>query len=152
MREVDFMHGVLEEISTLEQLGQEGGWRPVDEERLMRAEIIQGISDSFINKKILRGARLEHVSLMRARCPPSFHPAVAIAAGQHPVRWQIPGELHCLPLRMMSGELQYKHTICLDGAITRHYRELFSAPPPALPSMTRCVAAGSWFWNQKCTV
>ena len=35
--------------------------------------------------------------------------------------------LHCLPLRMMSGELQYKHTICLDGAITRHYREFFSA-------------------------
>lgn len=59
--------------------------------------------------------------------------------------------LHCLPLRMVSGELQYKHTICLDGAITRHYRELFSAPPPASPYITRCVAAGSWFWNQKCT-
>lgn len=65
-REVDFMHGVLEEISPLERLGQESGRRYVDEERRMRAEIIQDISDSFVNKKVLRGARLEHVSLVRA--------------------------------------------------------------------------------------
>ena len=65
-REVDFMHGVLEEISTLERLDQESGQRPVDEKRLMREEIIQDISDSFVNKKLLRGARLEHVSLVRA--------------------------------------------------------------------------------------
>lgn len=60
------MHGVLEEISALERLGQVSGRRYVDEERRMRAEIIQDISDSFVNKKILRGARLEHVSLVRA--------------------------------------------------------------------------------------
>lgn len=65
-READFMYGVLEEISTLERLGQGGGRRPVDEDRRMRADIIQDIPDSFVNKKILRGARLEHVSLVRA--------------------------------------------------------------------------------------
>ena len=63
--EVDFMHGVLEEISALERLGQGGGQRLVDEDQRMRAEIIQDIPDSFVNKKILRGARLEHVSLVR---------------------------------------------------------------------------------------
>ena len=65
-REVDFMHEELEKMSHLEQLGQGGGRRHVNDDRQVRAEIIRNIPDSFVNKKILRGARLEHVSLVRA--------------------------------------------------------------------------------------
>lgn len=66
MREVDFMHRELGNVSALEQPRQDGNRRHVNEDPPVRAEIIQSIPDSFVNKKILRGARLEHVSLVSA--------------------------------------------------------------------------------------
>lgn len=63
MREADFIHTELGKISTLERPRQRGH---VNDDRRARAEIIGNIPDSFINKKILRGARLEHASLVRA--------------------------------------------------------------------------------------
>lgn len=64
--EIDFMRGVLEEISAVRQRNRGGGRRLADEDRQMRAESVQDIPDSFVNKKILRGAHLEHVLLARA--------------------------------------------------------------------------------------
>lgn len=66
MREVDFMHTEMQRMSALEQPRHGGGRRHVNEDRLVRAEIIQNIPDSFVNKKILRGVPLEHASLVRA--------------------------------------------------------------------------------------
>ena len=66
MGEVDSMHQVLEEVSALGQRSRESGRRPTDEDRQVRAESVQAIPDSFVNKKILRGAQLEHVLLVRA--------------------------------------------------------------------------------------
>ena len=64
--EVEFMHTELEKMSGLEQLGHGINRRQTGEHRQARSEIIQSIPDSFIKKKILRAARLEHISLVRA--------------------------------------------------------------------------------------
>jgi hypothetical protein len=66
VREVDFVHGVLKEMSALGRPARGSGRRPADEDRRLRTELIGDIPDSFINKKILRGAHLEHVLLVRA--------------------------------------------------------------------------------------
>ena len=74
MREVNFMHTELEKMSALERLWQGSRRLQNNERRQVRLDIIGNIPDSFVNKKILRGARLEHVSLMRAlsSIPPSI--------------------------------------------------------------------------------
>ena len=64
--EIDFVHGVLAEVSAIKQRSLKGGRRLTDEHRQMRAKSIQDIPDSFVNKKNLRGAQLEHVLLVRA--------------------------------------------------------------------------------------
>ena len=66
MREVDFVHGVLKEMSALGRPDPWSGRRSTDEDRQLRTDLIRDIPDSFINKKILRGAHLEHMLLVRA--------------------------------------------------------------------------------------
>lgn len=65
-REVDFVHGVLEEMSALGRSNPGSGRRPADGDRRLREGLIRDIPNSFVNKKILRGAHLEHVLLVKA--------------------------------------------------------------------------------------
>ena len=65
-REVDFMHGVLGKLGSFRDSRQESRRGLKEEEQALRAEYIRDIPDSFVNKKILRGVRLESVFLVRA--------------------------------------------------------------------------------------
>ena len=62
--EVNFMHKVLGKLDSFRGSGQESGMG-LEEEKMLKAEYIQDIPDLFVNKRILRGARLETVFLVR---------------------------------------------------------------------------------------
>ena len=64
-REVDFMHRVLETLGSIRKRSLGSRRWPKEEEQRLRTEYIRDIPDSFVNKKILRGARLESVLLIR---------------------------------------------------------------------------------------
>ena len=66
MREVDFMREVLEKLDSFRKRGLGSGRWPGEEEQRLRSEYIRDIPDSFVNKKILRGARLESLFLMKS--------------------------------------------------------------------------------------
>ena len=62
---VDFMHKVLLKLNTFRDK-KKGVRSNLDEKQNLRTEYMQGIPDSFVKKKILRGADLEHLFLLSA--------------------------------------------------------------------------------------